>query len=937
MRISEIITLTLLSGFFLLGQGENYSLALGITSKPSFSKEGLMVMAIEGDLWLAEFKSKDRKKVNWTQLTKGPATDQDPVWMPDGQSILFSSNSKGSFDLWLLELNGKKETERVSIFFESEQADIQPSVAFDNTVVWVHGLNADANLWIKKMNREARALTSKLGSEFNPSLSPDGKKLAYISSKGRSQQLILHYFDKKDTVLLNSGNPEFPSWAPDGQRLIYTTRGTKGGVWLTNPSGRYFNLISTKVAAASFLPDTKTLALCQLDGSPPAYNGDPDWEGHRFFDRSAFSDLNISFLPLPRLPDDGLNTVKIAPSTEEVSEKHLEHFEQLTNRLKKKYRFDTEEEWSVLNQMIAEYKERITQAGNKAQYEKIVFDFLQKKPLLRKEREGKAAVSSAHPLASEAGTEILKKGGNVVDAAIAVSFAIGVVEPDASGVGGYGEMMIYLKSMEKPTCIEFLTRVPEAASLSNKNLNPIPDIGPVKVNVPGTVAGMEMAWKKYGSNKISWADLLAPAIRLAEKGFILDEAFPTTLAKEKANYLRYPGSQSLFFNGKRPLQPGERFKNPDLAWTLRQIAEGGAKAFYEGPIAKKMLTDLKSYGNVMTAEDLSRYYAVEREPVHTTYRGNDIYSGPPPVSGGAILASRLNTLEQWPEPANYQEDVHSVHALIEATKLAPSARNKIADPGLWPVDVKAITDKARAQRIWNACFNPLSASWPDSSCTDNSTSSYWGDPDILDKKTSTGTTAFAVADAEGNMVSVTQTLGTWGGTFHVTPGLGFLYNDKLGSYSSNPKSYNARIPFARNVTSITPTLVFEGTGAEKKPWLAVGGAGNAWIGSAVFQIIAGIVDQGLSPQQAIEQPRFLVGIRRAPGPERIPIQIRVLAEDGFAPGIIDRLEAMGHDVQLISGRGEPRMGYAATVLIENGKVKAGGDPRRSGEASVVKE
>lgn len=892
---------------------------------------------MDGDLWLASFKGRDKKKIQWTPLTTGPEDDRDPVWMPDNQSILYASNSKGKYDLWLLRLNDKGEVLDKTIFEESSLDDLQPSVAGDHSVVWVKGWNADADLWIKKEGQQAKKLTQKQGAEHSPSFSKDGKKVAYISEVGRSKHLMIHYIGKKDTVLLNSGNPEFPAWSPNGQRLTYTTRGLKGGIWITNPTGRYFNLLSQKTAAATWMPNGRELALSPLSGNYQSYNGDPDWDRLRQFEGRTFDATSLFFLPVPNLPDEETSTLSMnlpAPG----QEKWVEHFDQLVHRLKKQYRFDTDEQQKAFDQLVNEYRSKMDKVQQKDESETLLFEFFQKKPFLRKERTGQAAVSSAHPLASETGIEILKKGGNVVDAAIAVSFAIGVVEPDASGIGGYGEMMIYLKGMEAPTCIEFLTRVPEAASLSNRNLNPIPDIDPVKVNIPGTVAGMELAWKKYGSKKVSWADLVAPAIRLAEEGFVLDEAFPTTLAKERANYLRYPGSKALFFKDNKPLQPGDLFKNPDLANTLKLIAKGGAKAFYEGEIAKKMLADLRSYGNVMTAEDLARYYAVERAPVYTTYRGHAVYSGPPPVIGGAILASRLNTLEQWHgEKAQFQEDQASVHALIEAAKLAPSGRNKIADPGLWPVDLDFFTDKKNAQRSWNSCFNPLAASWPDTACANQSTSAIWGDEDVLKKKTSTGTTAFTVADAEGNMVSVTQTLGTWGGTFHVTPGLGFLYNDKLGSYSSNSQSYNARIPFARNVTSISPTLIFKKEGEKEKPFLAVGAAGNAWIGSAVYQIIAGVIDQGLSPQQAIEQPRFLVGIRRAPGPAGPPIEIKVLMENALAPGVVEQLRSMGHDIELISEWGELRMGYSAAILIKDGAVVAGGDPRRSGEARVVKK
>jgi gamma-glutamyltranspeptidase len=257
-------------------------------------------------------------------------------------------------------------------------------------------------------------------------------------------------------------------------------------------------------------------------------------------------------------------------------------FEAMIGRLEEKYKNRSKQirtDWAHLRD---KYREQVGSATSPEEIHRLGYELMQAKPYLRAQVRGQAAVSSAHPLASAAGTEILRKGGNVVDAAIAVSFAIGVVEPDASGLGGYGEMMIYLpERMESPTCIEFLTRVPEAASLDNGKLNPLPRGGPVMVNVPGTVAGMELAWKKYGSQKVSWSELISPAIRLAEDGFILDASLATTLRKEADQFRKYEGSRQLFFRNGEPLKVGDRLRNPDLAWTLRQIAKGGARAFYE--------------------------------------------------------------------------------------------------------------------------------------------------------------------------------------------------------------------------------------------------------------------------------------------------------------------------------------------------------------------
>jgi gamma-glutamyltranspeptidase/glutathione hydrolase len=200
---------------------------------------------------------------------------------------------------------------------------------------------------------------------------------------------------------------------------------------------------------------------------------------------------------------------------------------------------------------------------------------------------------------------------------------------------------------------------------------------------------------------------------------------------------------------------------------------------------------------------------------------------------------------------------------------------------------------------------------------------------------SSGTTAFAVADADGNVVAVTQTLGTWGGNFYVAPGLGFIYNDKLTSYGTDPSQYGARLPYARHGSTLAPTIVFQGTGAARRPVLAVGAAGNAWITSAVYQTLIGVLDFGLTPQQALELPRFLPQGRGGGGGGGGRREFVVDVEGGFAPATLRRLRAMGYNVNVISLAGEPRMGYGAVISLGRGTVTAGADPRRSGAAGAV--
>src|SRR6185312_17056924 len=285
------------------------------------------------------------------------------------------------------------------------------------------------------------------------------------------------------------------------------------------------------------------------------------------------------------------------------------------------------------------------------------------------------------------------------------------------------------------------------------------------------------------------------------------------------------GSKALFFNKDgTPKVAGDTIKNPDLAWVLGKIAEGGADGFYKGEVAQKWVSDLRAHGNTMKLSDLARYFAPEREPVRGTYRGYTFYASAPPVSGGAEMAGKLNLLEHFEKPKLYTEDAATMHAIVSAWLLVPSTRNRIADPDLWPTDIAPIISKDTAALRWR-CYDPAKALVPaqfrgdtlkcalpamqdgrskmDTSMTPPSifhlaSSSPCG-PDHATEVTychSSGTTAFTVADNEGNVVAVTQTLGTWGGDFYVTPGLGFLSNDKLTSYGTDSTQYGSRLAFA---------------------------------------------------------------------------------------------------------------------------------------------
>jgi len=943
----------------------------------AYAPDGRLALAVDGDIWV---QRSARDTTDWIQITSGPAWDREPAWGTDGKSLVFASDRDGSSRLYRVQLEGGDGAGTTSSasspmrVTDSNEWESDPTLSPDGTLAFVRGIGPTARIYLRSPDGNERRLTrAKSGAELWPAFSPDGKQLAFVSSAETGTRLRIVTLRGDSTyTAVNNRDVEHPTWSPDGSRIAFGTRSGPAGVWVTTPRGDYVNLVSDRRATPAWSPNGRTLTLVELPPPPPGYNGDPD----RLGDRSAGAIQKgagaLWYMSAPAMPDSG-KTAAIAIAVNRGN-RNAEKFDAAWQRTAKLY-YSTPDasarraQWEKLRDT---YRPRALAAKSDDDLANVVHEMLLKRPTLREPATGRAAVSSANPVATAAGVEILRKGGNVVDAAVAVSFALGVVEPDASGIGGYGQMLIRLDSMPRPIVIEFMTRLPEDVFTNEHSVRAsggYPDDGPVLPNVPGTVAGMHEAWQKYGSHKVAWADLVAPAIRAAKNGYVVSDGLATTLATEREHFLKYPGSRKLFFRDGKPLQAGDTLRNPDLAWALEQIADSGAYAVYRGAVGRRIVEDLRGQGNAMRMSDLARYYAADRDAVAGTYRGYTIYSSTPPVSGGATLVAQLNMLEQLPRLPSYTEDAATVHAMIEAWKLVPSSRGRIADPGLWAVNTSAFTSKDTARARWK-CFDPRHAltsealtgdpprcARPASKSTtgnDSTARSLLSDargrfagtnvdaaqtvtcggvePEAGESSCHrTGTTAFTVADADGNVVAATQTLGTWGGSFYVTPGLGFLYNDKLTSYGSDASAYGSSAPFERNGSTLAPTIVFQGTGAATRPVLAVGAAGNSWITSAVYSIVVGVLDEKLDVQRAIELPRFLLSRERIGTRSDYLIEM----EDNFAPSAERGLEQMGHHLRFISLPGELRMGYAAAVTIGATTVTAGADPRRAGAAEAV--
>jgi gamma-glutamyltranspeptidase/glutathione hydrolase len=940
---------------------------------PVYAVDGRLAVSFEGDLWL-----RDAAGRRWTRLTSGAAWDRQPSWSADGQSIVYVSDREGGAHLFRVAARGGSP-ERLT---NDAQPDAEPTVGRDGTIAFVRGRGTAARLWVRTPAGAEQRLTRNELQERWPVASPDGKRVAYVQLADGARRLRVRPLTgdeasgraagggrggrgaagpsaDPDSIVVADRAPERPTWSPDGSRLAFYSATPRAGIYVAPTGGTYVNTVALRRGVPSWSPDGRTILIAERGADEPGYNGDPD----RAIDRAATESFSqsaqqIVIVQAPIAPDEKPVNVTVGVSVDRAA-RNAEAFDRHWTRMDRVY-FSVpgaEERRARWNALKGSFRARALVASDDQALERVLHELSRARPPLRPDASGRAAVSSAHPVATEAGLEIFRKGGNAVDAAVAVSFALGVVEPDASGIGGYGEMLIQVPGLERPALIEFMARVPEEATLSNASLmenGRYPSDGPLLAMVPGTVAGMHTAWTRYGSKKVPWADIIAPAIRAAKNGYVVSEGLATTLQRERDSFAKYESSKALFFRDGKPRVAGDSIKNPDLAWTLEQIARAGADGFYRGAVAERLVGDLRGKGSAIRLTDLSRYFAADRDPVTTTYRGTTVYSAAPPVSGGTTLVSQLNLLEQFPQPKLYTEDAATLHAMVTAWQLIPSGRGRTGDPSLWPVSTDVFSNKDTARARWK-CYDPGQLLAPGAAnnvaacdtarrrATSPGADLAAIDDGCLDQPhaagavcRANGTTAFAVADAEGNVVSVTQTLGTWGGNFYVSPGLGFLYNDKLTSYGTDPNSYGARIPFARHGSTLAPTIVFRGNGSERRPILAVGAAGNQWITSAVYQTLVGVVDFGLGPQQALELPRFIPSGRGAGAGTPGVRQLTVVIEDGFSPDVMKQLQAMGYEFNRISVRGELRMGYGAAVVIGNGVVTAGADPRRSGTAGAVR-
>jgi len=515
--------------------------------------------------------------------------------------------------------------------------------------------------------------------------------------------------------------------------------------------------------------------------------------------------------------------------------------------------------------------------------------------------------------ATEVGLQVLKEGGNAIDAAVAVGFTLAVTYPRAGNIGGGGFMLIYLAKTKEVVALDYREKAPKAAT-RDMFLDQSGNVDTEKsrysyqaVGVPGTVAGLTMALQKYGT--ISLERALKPAIELAEKGFSVDEELRRSLLEAKERMKASPASMGIFFKKDgTPYRVGELLIQKDLAWSLKQIAQHGSAAFYKEGIAEKIASAMKSGGGLITTEDLASYRVLIREPVHGTYRGYEIYSMPPPSSGGVHLIQILNLLEAFPIGKYGHNTAQTIHLMAESMKLAYADRSKyLGDPDFVSMPVSGLISKRYAD-VLRRKINPHKAT-PSAAILPGNPIKYGESND---------TTHFSVMDKYGNAVSNTYTLNFSYGTGITVPGTGILLNNEMDDFSSKPGvpnaygliggDYNAIESEKRMLSSMTPTIVMK----DGKPYLVTGSPGGSRIITTVLQVIMNVLDHGMNITGATHSVRI--------HHQWLPDELRV--ENGLSSDTIQRLSGMGHDVAL----GEV-MGDAQSIMKIGGFLYGASDPR----------
>lgn len=520
--------------------------------------------------------------------------------------------------------------------------------------------------------------------------------------------------------------------------------------------------------------------------------------------------------------------------------------------------------------------------------------------------------SAARWEASCAGREILSAGGNAVDAAVAVGFAEGVCEPNANGLGGGGFFMFRDVQSGESHFLDFREPAPKGALPEMYHV--LPDgtaegqeniYGGKSVAVPGETAGLLYALEHWGT--MTPAQVLSPAIRLAEEGFVITPILYGDLCEHREHMIRYGAGAKLYCRPDgSPLQIGDIFRNPQLAATLRRIAAQGRAGFYEGPVAETVVGAVRASGGVLELSDLREFQPRELAPVRGSYRGYEVISSPPPSSGGAIVLEALNMLERFDVPNMQPNSPEKIHLLSEVFKLCYADRQQyMGDPDFAPVPLHGLMEKAyAASRAKGISLTYASAP----GC---------GDPW---KYESPSTTHFSVADEKGNLAAVTKTINHFFGSSVAPEGLGFCLNDTMEDFSLDKGSANCVAPGKKSLSSMSPTFLLK----DGKPVAVLGSPGGLRIISTVVQVISNLVDHRMPLQEAVDAPRMFDDH-----------MAELHCESRVPAAAVSALRAMGHAVTVHEDWDRVFGGVQSVYIRENGLYEGAADPRRDGCAVGV--
>lgn len=529
-------------------------------------------------------------------------------------------------------------------------------------------------------------------------------------------------------------------------------------------------------------------------------------------------------------------------------------------------------------------------------------------------REERAMVVAQEPLATDVGVEVLRKGGNAVDAAVAVAFALAVTHPTAGNLGG-GGFLLLRKANGETAFYDFRERAPQKATrdmyLDDKGeLTRDSLVGWRAPGVPGTVHGMDAVHRKYGTKP--WAELLAPSVSLA-KGFTVSHALARSLRGASKTLARFPESKRIFLNDGKLFRSGDFWKQPELRATLERIAKHGAADFYEGEVAKRFAAEMAAAGGIITLEDLKSYRTAERKPLTGSYRGYDILTAPPPSSGGIGILQMMGMLEGSGYAEAGAGSAAALHYLAETMRRFYADRSEhMADPDYYKVPVSGLLSKAYLAKL-RSSIDPNHAS--------TSEQIRPGKPGASE---SAETTHFSIVDPEGNAVAMTYTLNGSYGSGVTVPGLGFLLNNEMDDFSAKPGApnlfglvqgeANAIQPGKRPLSSMTPTIVLK----DGKLFMVVGAPGGSRIPNGVLQVILNVIDFGMNVQEAIDAPR----IHHQWMPDKLSM------ERGFSPDTVALLKQKGHVLDSIRG-----VALVEAIVREENEWAGGTDRRAHGKAA----